>query len=745
MNMAEEFKWDELEAGASAPDVTARPVSPSVEPVAGAEGAHKASVPVTEPVNPLTGGFARAALELAESQADYGAWFWHLPSGGFYMTPNARAVLGIADDANDLESLLEAVHPEDRADVFARIREHLDAREDYDLTFRILREEKVRWVRARGAVTHDEAGVPSMMAGSVEDTTYRVQTLNDLQASELRFRSLLESAPYPVVISRVRDRTLSYLNQRAEELLERLDVPSTDFTITDLVEDVSISAKIREELLAKGRTSDYEVPLRLADGASIWFAIRGSLIEYEGEQSAYYALYDVTHRRELEEKLRTQATTDPLTGLANRAELLSQLEFSTALSNRTGDGFALLLLDLDNFKMVNDTLGHGIGDKLLVEATRRLQKELRATDSVARIGGDEFAVIARNIDKTHGVTVLARKLIAELSRPFEIEGHLLNTGCCIGVSLYPTDRCDPEVLMQHADLALHRAREEGRGQFHMFDKALSQRMHERLEIDRDLRLALYTDQFYMVYQPRFNARTRKPVAAEALARWQHPEKGFISPGAFIPVAEETGLVVDLGRVALDQVARDIARWRADGLDVGPVSVNISPEHLAAGTVLEDVMAVLSKHDLPPSALQVEVTEGTMITDEEAASSQIKELAAAGIEILIDDFGTGYSSLSYLHRFKAHELKIDRSFVNNVMEPTSAILARQIVSIGKSLDLRIVAEGVETEAQAEFMTAIGCDELQGFLLAKPLAGAEFEKLMRDSAGAADQKPSDKQRA
>ncbi|MEQ9519257.1 MAG: EAL domain-containing protein [Parvibaculum sp.] len=689
---------------------------------------------VTTSNDPMIVNWAHAALELVERQRDYGAWFWHLPSGGFYMTANSRAVLGISEEANDLEGLLATVHPEDRVEVEQKVRSRLDEREEYDLTFRIVRDGENRWVRARGAVTHWEQGTPVMMAGSVEDTTYQVQTLNDLQASELRFRTLLDNAPYPIVITRPRDRTLRYLNQRAEELLEKLDVPSSEFTVLDLVNDVELSEKIRAEMSASGSTSDYELPLKLKDGSSLWVTLRGNLIEYEGETGAYFALYDVTNRRELEEQLRTQATTDALTGLANRSELLSQLGFTAALSDRSNGGFALLLLDLDNFKMVNDTLGHDVGDRLLVEATRRLKKELRLTDTIARIGGDEFAIIARNVDKTHGVTVLARKLISELSKPFDIDGHLLNTGCCIGISLYPGDKCDPESLMQHADLALHRAREEGRGQFHTFDKALSQRMHERLEIDRDLRLALYTDQFYMVYQPRFNARTRKPVAAEALARWQHPKKGFISPGAFIPVAEETGLVVDLGRVALDQVARDIARWRDDGLVVGPVSVNISPEHLAAGTVLEDVMTVLKKYDLPPAALQVEVTEGTMITDEEAASSQIKQLAAAGIEILIDDFGTGYSSLSYLHRFKAHELKIDRSFVNNVMDPTSAILARQIVSIGKSLDLRIVAEGVETEAQAEFMTAIGCDELQGFLLAKPLSSADFEKLMRADAEA-----------
>jgi len=677
--------------------------------------------------------FAKAGLELAERQAGYGAWFWHLETDAFHMTPNGRAVLGLGDEEANLDVILAHIHEEDRPEVEARVSNHLEDGKPYDLAFRINRaNETVRWVRARGHVTRAASGEIVMVAGSIEDTTYQVETLNNLQQSEIRFRSLIEKAPFPVVITRPQDRSIQYLNHEATLLLDGLGKLKDELFLPDIVNDQEIYERIRNELLAEGQTSHIEIPLDSLNGERTWVSVKGVLVDYMGEPAAYLILYDVTERRVLEEKLRKQATSDPLTGVANRTELLHQLEFSIAATNRSDDGFALLMLDLDNFKVVNDTLGHSSGDKLLSIAAERLQDVVRTTDTVARIGGDEFAIIARHLDKAHGVSVLAQKIIDALSAPFEFDGKVVTVGCSIGVTQYPSDKGDPELLMQHADLALYRAKDEGRACFHLFDEELSRAVHERIELDRDLREALVTDQFFVAYQPRYNAGSRQPVASEALARWRHPEKGLVSPGAFIPMAEETGLVIELGRVVLDNVGRDIARWRAEGLNVGPVSVNISAVHLANGDVLEDVFSILKKYRLPAECLQIEVTESTMITDEESAGSQIKALADAGIMVLIDDFGTGYSSLSYLHRFTAHKLKIDRSFVSNVADPTSAILARQIVSIGKSLDLTIVAEGVETEAQADFMTAIGCDELQGFLLSKPIEAAAFESLMRDAA-------------
>jgi diguanylate cyclase (GGDEF)-like protein/PAS domain S-box-containing protein len=677
--------------------------------------------------------FAKAGYELAEQKAGYGAWFWHQPTNAFHMTPNARAVIGIGPDTATLETMLAAIHEEDRAEVEKRVEGHLNDGEPYDLACRIRRPDgETRWIRACGHVSEDKHANGYMVAGSIEDTTFQVETLNELQQSEMRFRSLIEKAPFPVVITRPSDRTIRFYNQAAETLIDSLGKLQDKMYLPDIVDDDEIYERIRDELLATGQTSDIELPLKPKSGEPTWVSVKGVLIDYLGEPAAYIILYDVTERHALEDKLRRQATSDPLTGVANRTELLQQLNQSIATSDRSGEGFALLLLDLDNFKMVNDTLGHTMGDKLLTIAADRLQHVLRVTDTVARIGGDEFAIIARHLDKVHGVSVLAQKIIDVLSQPFTIDGKISNVGCSIGVAHYPWDKGDPELLMQHADLALYRAKDEGRGRFHLFDEELSRAVHERMELDRDLREALVTDQFFVAYQPRFDAATRQPVASEALARWRHPDKGLVSPGAFIPMAEETGLVVELGRVVLDKVCCDIARWRSDALNVGPVSVNISPIHLAVGNVLEDVFAALKKYDLPAECLQVEVTESTMITDEESAVSQIKALANAGIMVLIDDFGTGYSSLSYLHRFAAHELKIDRSFVSNVMDPTSAILARQIVSIGKSLDLKIVAEGVETEEQADFMTAIGCDELQGFLLSKPIEADAFETLMKSVA-------------
>ncbi len=688
------------------------------------------------PKHTLDAQFAKAGMELAEQQAEYGTWYWHVSSDTFHMSSNARTVMGVGEGTYDVEEMLATVHEDDHVEVETRVRKYLENGEPYDITYRSCRSDgTVRWLRARGHVSQGTDGMPEMMAGSVEDTTYQVDTLNELQRSALRFRSLIERAPYPVLITRPRDRSVLYLNDEAKRLISSCGGETENLQVTDVIQDLSIYETIRDELVATGTSSDHEIPMGLAGADPVWVSVKGVVIDYDGEPASYLILYDVTERRALEEKLRMQATSDPLTGVANRTEFQNQLKFNIANTNRSGDGFTVFLLDLDKFKTVNDSFGHSAGDKLLVIAAERLKGVLRATDTVARLGGDEFAVIARHLSGTRGVSVLAQKIIDALSEPFDIGFASTHVGVSIGVTQYPLDKGDPEALMQHADLALYRAKEEGRGRFHLFDEELSRVVHERIELERNLRVAITTDQFFVAYQPRYDARTRLPVAAEALARWRHPEKGLVSPGAFIPLAEETGLVVELGRVVLDKVGCDIARWRSEGLDVGPVSVNISAVHFADADVLHDVLSTLKKYDLPPECLQVEVTESAMITDEEAAISQTKALARAGIMVLIDDFGTGYSSLSYLQRFAAYELKIDRSFVSNIMEPTSAILVRQIVSIGKSLDLKIVAEGVETEAQADFMTAIGCDELQGFLLSKPIESDAFEALMRDAAGRA----------
>ncbi len=676
--------------------------------------------------------FAEAGMALMAQQGNYGIWFRDATSDRFHLTANACAVMGVTEEARNLDAFLENVHENDRGDVERRMRTYLEQGEPYDLAYRVcLPGGEERWIRARGHISQEDCA-PCLMAGSVEDTTYQVETLNQLQRSELRFRSLIESAPFSVLITRLRDQNIQYLNEEAEYLLSPDGGGVENLHLQDVVQDTEIYAALLEDLAAKGQTRDYEIPLRREGDAPAWVSVKGALIEYDGEPSAYLTFYDTTERRMLEEKLRVQATTDPLTGMANRTEFMAQLGSSIANSNRSDDGFALLLLDLDKFKTVNDSHGHGTGDRLLVLAAQRLEGVLRETDTVARLGGDEFAIIARHLDKTHGVSILAQKIVDVLGEPFDIGPFSTTVGVSVGVTHYPFDKSDPEALLQHADLALYRAKEEGRGRFHLFDEALSRAVHERIELERDLRMAITTDQFFIAYQPRYDARTRKPVAAEALARWRHPDKGLVSPGIFIPLAEETGLVVELGRVVLDKVGCDIARWRSEGLDTGPVSVNISALHFTNADVLEDVLQTLEKYNLPPECLQVEVTESAMIADEEAAASQTKALAQAGIMVLIDDFGTGYSSLSYLHRFAAHELKIDRSFVSNITEPTSAILARQIVSIGKSLDLKIVAEGVETEAQADFMTAIGCDELQGFLLSRPIEADAFEALMRSAS-------------
>lgn len=673
----------------------------------------------------------RHSLELAERNGRSGSWFWDKVSDTSYMTPNARAILGLdmSVDINVVEHLMANIHPDDREYVERRVRSLFDDGQPFDLTCRICDGDgTVRWMHARAGVDASDEGELTTFAGSIDDTTDHVNTLNELQTSELRFRSLIETAAFPIIITRPSDRSLRYVNNIGREILEALDAPEGTFYIPDFVVDVSQYEALRAEILAKGYSDTHEIELRKKDGGSIWYQVRAVLIDYQGDPCAYTIMHDVTERHELEEQLRLQAATDPLTGAANRTELAKQLDFAVASCKRGAPGFALLLLDLDNFKMVNDALGHSVGDNLLNEVARRLTSLVRETDTVARVGGDEFAIVARHMETVRGASILAEKIIASLSVPFELDGVVVNAGCSIGVALHPWNDGDQETLMRYADIALYRAKDDGRGRYALFDEELSRKAHERMELDRDLRVALNEDGLSVAYQPRFDAQTHEPIAAEALARWEHPTRGPVGPDQFIPLAEEAGLIVTLERQVFGKVVDDISMWRSKGVVTGPISVNFSAAHLMSANAVDWVLNLLKERGVPASAVQIEVTESTMIKDEHSARSQTQRLADAGVQILIDDFGTGYSSLAYLNQFRAHKLKIDRSFITNLKEVANATLVKQIVSIGKSLDLRIVAEGVETEAQADFLKAIGCDELQGFLLSRPIPADEFEALM-----------------
>jgi diguanylate cyclase (GGDEF)-like protein len=432
--------------------------------------------------------------------------------------------------------------------------------------------------------------------------------------------------------------------------------------------------------------------------------------------------YDITEQRRSEEKIVHMALHDALTGLPNRVLFHQRLEHALSLTKRAGL-VALHLLDLDHFKNVNDTLGHPAGDKLLKGAAERLRKVVRETDVIARMGGDEFAIV-QSIAQPADAGVLARRVIEAVSEPYQIDGHQAIIGTSIGIAIGPSDSAAPDHLMRNADLALYRAKADGRGAFRFFEAGMDAKMQERRAMEYDLRKGLVAGEFELLYQPIINLGTNEISGFEALLRWHHPLQGLILPEAFIPVAEEVGFIVPLGEWVIRNACATAARWP----DHVKVAVNVSPIQFRTSGLVQVVINALAASGLAPERLQLEITEATLLHDSETVLSILYQLKEMGVCIAIDDFGTGYSSLSYLQSFPFARIKIDRSFIKDIADDVGSLnIVRAVAALAKGLGMETTAEGVETQLQRDKVTAEGCTEMQGFLFSQPRAAEEIAKL------------------
>ncbi|MES2125957.1 MAG: EAL domain-containing protein [Pseudomonadota bacterium] len=431
-----------------------------------------------------------------------------------------------------------------------------------------------------------------------------------------------------------------------------------------------------------------------------------------------------------EAHLHFLAHVDSVTALPNRHEFNERLAFALGRADRHETSVGLLLLDLDNFKVVNDTLGHDSGDLLLKLVARRLTDTLRSTDIICRIGGDEFVVIVEPSDDTSEVDMVAAKILGALAAPFEVLGHQLYVSASIGVSVYPRDARDARTLTRSADTAMYHAKNKGKNGYEVFKSDMELRAQKRLKLESNLRRALVRGELQLHYQPQVDLRSGRVVGVEALARWHCAELGHVSPAEFIPVAEESGIIVALGRWVLQTACRQAAKWRDAGLlgTIEHVAVNLSARQTKDSGLMDDINAILLETGLPASLLELEITEGVLMENVHANLDLLARLQAAGIHLSIDDFGTGYSSMSYLKRFPIDQLKIDRSFVRDLPGDGEAI-ATAIIAMAHSLGLSVVAEGVENEAQLAFLRAAGCDLMQGFYFSKPLPVDEISELLR----------------
>jgi diguanylate cyclase (GGDEF)-like protein/PAS domain S-box-containing protein len=454
-----------------------------------------------------------------------------------------------------------------------------------------------------------------------------------------------------------------------------------------------------------------------------------------GQVVNYISLFsDITKRKESEKQIQFLAHYDPLTLLPNRTLFSDRLHQALMASKRNSKRLALLFLDLDRFKGINDSLGHLAGDLLLQSVAERLRACVRETDTICRQGGDEFMILLQEIERTEDVAHVAEKIIAAMSEPHIIEGHHLTVTFSIGISMSPDDGIDSPTLIKNADAAMYHAKERGRNNFQFFAPSMNAEAAERLALEGDLRRAIRGNELFLVYQPQIDNRTEQIIGLEALVRWRHPEQGVIPPGKFIPVAEESGLIIKIGEFVLREACRQNKQWQDEGRFFLPVSVNLSAMQFYQKDIVVTIGQVLQETGLEAKYLELEITEGIAIEEVDKAVLTLKALKNMGVRIAIDDFGVGYSSLSYLKRFPIDKLKIDQSFVRDLStDMDDAVIVRTIVGMGHSLRLNVIAEGVETAEQLDYLRENSCDEVQGFYFSRPLVPEDVERFVQEHSG------------
>ena len=448
------------------------------------------------------------------------------------------------------------------------------------------------------------------------------------------------------------------------------------------------------------------------------------------QPARYYGIArDVTERKEAEAFINFQAYHDLLTRLPNRALFKDRLELAITQARRAKQKLAVMFLDLDRFKVVNDTLGHAMGDRLLQAVTHRLEKCLRRGDTLSRFGGDEFTLLLPSVNSPEDARSIARKLIQTLKDPFQLGNHEVFVGVSIGIAVFPDAGNSMDQLIQNADIAMYHVKARGKDGYRFYSDSMSINTANRLSLERDLRLALERDELRVFYQPQVCSKTNQVVGLEALVRWQHPERGLIYPGDFLPLAEETRLIGKLSERVLDQACRDVGHWINSGHPNLRLAVNLSPSQVEHPRFVETLLEQVQSHRFPAGNLEIEITENVIMNDLEQISRKLKELADCGVRIAIDDFGTGYSSLNYLHRLPIHTLKVDQSFVRAIRSgEDGACIVNAIVAMAHGLKLEIVAEGVETDDQLNYLTSLGCHQVQGFFYGPARPAADIDRLL-----------------
>jgi diguanylate cyclase (GGDEF)-like protein/PAS domain S-box-containing protein len=568
----------------------------------------------------------------------------------------------------------------------------------------------------------------------VRERQVQRQIVQALHENENRFRTLIEHVSDMVTILDA-SGIVKYKSPSVERILgyKPEELVGKNFLEYIHPEDVSrFSVVLGQEPGQSGRVTGLELRCRHRNG--LWRFLEATLnhlLQDPTIKGVVLTLRDITDRKLDEETIRHLAYYDALTGLPNRTLFNDRLTQALAHAHRTQQELAVMSLHLDQFKTINDTLGYALGDRLLREITQRLTGCLGEGDTLAHLGNGEFLLLLPGIGQVQNLEKISQRILEAIEPPFNLDNHEFRITVNMGVSFYPSDGETAEVLIKNADAALHRAKLQGKNNYQLYTSTIHAKALERLVMESSLRRALERNELLLYYQPQLSLQTGQIVGAEALVRWQHPTRGLISPMKFVPLAEETGLIVPLGEWVLRSTCTQAKAWQKAGFRPIRVAVNLSARLFKQKNLVENIARILEETELDPRYLELELTESTVMENAEATLTKLQELKAMGIQLSIDDFGTGYSSLSYLRRFSLDTLKIDQSFVQDITtDPDGAVIARLIIDIAHSLKLRVIAEGVETEGQLTFLRAHHCDEIQGYFFSKPLSAGAFTRLLRE---------------
>jgi len=628
---------------------------------------------------------------------------------------------------HSVEEWLSLAMPQDRERMRSEWeRFHNGGGDHYRCDYRVeLADGSVRWLRDKGTVVaRDPRGRAARIIGTTRDITIR----RDAEVQSRLAASVYRNTAEAIVITDT-DAEIVSVNPAFTAITGYTPEEALGQTPRILKSDhnsAEFYSALWQTLLSQGQWQG-ELWNRRKDGEAFlaWQTIT-AVRDDAGNLTQFVSVFsDITELHVKDQHIRHQAFHDALTGLPNRLLLQDRLEHAIEVARRENSHLAVMFIDLDRFKIVNDSLGHDAGDQLLVTVTARLKEGMRRSDTIARLGGDEFVVILTDFASSAEVAEVAEKIVAQMSDPTTLKGHEVHVGASIGIALYPEDGDDVTTLMKGADTAMYRAKNGGRNTFRFFGAKVDGETVERLKLEADLRHAIENHEFELFYQPKVSLDGGAVAGAEALIRWNSPERGLVAPNHFIPLAEETGLIIAIGNWVMGEACRQLADWRDRGLPQIRVAVNVSARQFMDEHFGDRVGKLLERYQLDPACLEVELTESTVMADPEKAVRQLQRLREIGVAVSVDDFGTGYSSLSYLKKLPLNTIKIDRSFVRHLdVESDNAAIVRAILGLGEALGMTAIAEGVETEGEERHLQEAGCEVAQGFKYSKPIPASEF---------------------